>query len=50
VNTTFDDTEAIQRKHPKEVDEIITDAYNELKDVSKQSAKFDTITKAWDAI
>jgi ribosomal protein L32E len=50
VNTAFDDPEAIQRKHPKEVDEIITNAYNELKDVSKQSAKFATIAKSWDAI
>lgn len=50
ANTAFDDIEVIQRKHPKEVDKIITDAYNELKDVSKQSAKFATITKAWDAI
>jgi hypothetical protein len=28
VNTAFDEIEAIQRKHPKEVGEIITDAYN----------------------
>jgi len=50
ANTAFDDIEVIQWKHPKEVDEIIKDAYNELKDVSKQSVKFATITKAWDAI
>src|SRR4051794_40337790 len=50
VNTAFDDTEAIQKKHPKEVDDIITDVYNELKEVIEQSAKFDTITEAWDAI
>jgi hypothetical protein len=50
VSTAFDDIEAIQRKHSKEVGEVITDAYNQLKEVSKQGAKFDTITKAWDAI
>lgn len=35
VNTALDEIEAIQRKHPKEVDEIITDAYNEWTLVSR---------------
>lgn len=50
MDTAFDDVETIQRKHPTEVGEIITDTYNQLKDVSRQGAKFDTVTKAWDAI
>lgn len=46
---TFDDIEAIQRKHPKEVGGNITDTYNQLKEVSRHGVKFDTVTKAWDA-
>jgi hypothetical protein len=42
VNTAFGDIEAIRRKHPEEVDGIITNAYNELKEISKQSTRFDT--------
>jgi hypothetical protein len=50
VNSAFDDIEAIQRKHGDEVDRIVRDAYDQLKDVSKEAVSMDTMTKAWDVI
>jgi len=50
VNSTFDDIEAMQRKHGEEVDRIVKDAYDQLKDISKESVSMDTVTKVWDVI
>jgi hypothetical protein len=50
VNSAFDDIDAIQKKHGDEVNAIVKDAYNQLKDVSNEGASLDAVTKAWDVI
>lgn len=50
MNSAFDDIDAIHEKHGDEVDKIVSNAYNELKDVSKKGASLDTVADAWDVI
>jgi len=50
VDTAFDDLDAIHEKHGSEVDKIVSDTYNELKNVSKEGASMQTVTKAWDIL
>ena len=50
VNSAFDDIEAVQKKHGDEVNKIVKDAYDQLKDVSKENASLDTVAKAWDVV
>ncbi|KAL8770123.1 MAG: hypothetical protein Q9209_004161 [Squamulea sp. 1 TL-2023] len=48
VDTFFDDLDAIQRKHGKEVDSIVTEAYSELKDnVASEGMSISAAQKAW---
>ncbi|KAL8717907.1 MAG: hypothetical protein Q9225_004900 [Loekoesia sp. 1 TL-2023] len=48
VDTFFDDLDAIHDKHAKEVDSIIKEAYNELKDnVSSDGMSIASAQKAW---
>ncbi|KAL8911947.1 MAG: hypothetical protein Q9172_007578 [Xanthocarpia lactea] len=48
VDTFFDDLDAIHRKHGKEVDSIVTEAYNELKDnVASEGMSISAAQKAW---
>lgn len=48
VDTFFDDLDAIHRKHRKEVDSIVTEAYNELKDnVVSEGMSINAAQKAW---
>lgn len=48
VNSAFDDLEAIQKKHGEEVDKIVNEAYEKLKDATKKGVSLDTLAKAWD--
>ncbi|CAO1604916.1 hypothetical protein XANCAGTX0491_008456 [Xanthoria calcicola] len=51
VDTFFDDLDAIHRKHGKEVDSIVTEAYNELKDnVGSEGMSISGAQKAWDIL
>ncbi|KAL8684770.1 MAG: hypothetical protein Q9224_006143 [Gallowayella concinna] len=51
VDTFFDDLDAIHRKHGGEVDNIVTEAYNELKDnVASEGMSVAAAQKAWDVL
>ncbi|KAL2044890.1 hypothetical protein N7G274_002665 [Stereocaulon virgatum] len=50
IDSAFDDIDAIRRKHGKEVDSIIKDAYNELKDVSQEGMSVATAQKSWNVL
>ncbi|KAL8777217.1 MAG: hypothetical protein Q9213_007956 [Squamulea squamosa] len=51
VDTFFDDLDAIHRKHGKEVDSIVTEAYNELKDnVASEGMSIGAAQKAWSVL
>ncbi|CZR59637.1 uncharacterized protein PAC_09531 [Phialocephala subalpina] len=47
VDSTFNDLDKVQAKHGDEVDKIVNNAYNELKEASKSGATMQTATKAW---
>ena len=50
VNSAFDDLDAIQKKRGDEVNKIVNNAYNELKETSKKGASLDTVSDAWTII
>ncbi|KAI4219722.1 MAG: hypothetical protein L6R36_008124 [Xanthoria steineri] len=51
VDTFFDDLDAIHQKHGKEVDSIVTEAYNELKNtVGSEGMSISSAQKAWDIL
>lgn len=50
VEQAFSDIEKIQQKHGDQVNKIISDAYNELKDVTKNGASLAAATQAWDVL
>ena len=50
VDSAFDDLDAVRRKHGKEVDNIIKEAYTELKDISQKDMSMATAKKAWDIL
>ena len=50
VDSAFDDLDAVRNKHGKEVDNIIKEAYGELKDVSQEGMSVAAVTKAWDIL
>jgi len=50
VDTAFKDLDAIRAKHGDQVDELVSDAYHELKDISKEGMSVETATKAWDTL
>ncbi|MCJ1300744.1 hypothetical protein MMC08_003541 [Hypocenomyce scalaris] len=51
VDSAFDDLDAIRNKHGEEVDNIVKDAYNELKGVTQEKGmSVETAKKAWDII
>lgn len=47
VDSTFDDLDAVRNKHGKEVDNIVKEAYGELKDISQEGMSVAAATKAW---
>ena len=50
IDSAFDDIDAIRQKHAKEVDGIVREAYNELKDVSQEGMTISAATKAWEIL
>ena len=48
VDSAFNDLDAVRKKHGKEVDSIIKDAYTELKDISQEGMSMTAAKKAWD--
>ena len=50
VDSTFDDLDAVRNKHGKEVDNIIKEAYAELKDISQEGMSMTAAQKAWDIL
>lgn len=50
VDSAFDDLDAVRNKHGKEVDNIVKEAYGELKDISQEGMSVTTATKAWDIL
>lgn len=47
VDSAFNDLDAIRHKHGKEVDSIVKEAYDELKDISHEGLNLTTAQKAW---
>lgn len=50
VDSAFDDLDAVRNKHGKEVDNIVKEAYGELKDISQEGMSVAAATKAWDIL
>ena len=50
VDSAFDDLDAVRNKHGKEVDNIIKEAYAELKDISQEGMSMTAAQKAWDIL
>lgn len=51
VDSAFNDIDAIHEKHAGEVDKIVKEAYNELKDVSQEgSMSFESAGKVWEIL
>ena len=50
VDSMFDDLDAVRNKHGKEVDNIIKEAYAELKDISQEGMSMTAAQKAWDIL
>lgn len=51
VDTFFDDIDAIHKKHGKEVDAIVAEAYNELKEnVGSEGMSVASAQKAWEVL
>ena len=50
VDSAFDDLDAVRNKHGKEVDNIIKEAYVELKDISQEGMSMTAAQKAWDIL
>ena len=50
VDSAFDDLDAVRSKHGKEVDNIIKEAYAELRDISQEGMSMTAAKKAWDIL
>ncbi|KAH8666004.1 hypothetical protein BGZ60DRAFT_410378 [Tricladium varicosporioides] len=50
VDSAFNDLETVQKKHAKEVEDIVGGAYKELKDASKGGISMETAAKSWSVI
>ncbi|KAK4570341.1 hypothetical protein LTR86_002421 [Recurvomyces mirabilis] len=50
TDKVFQDIEIIRKRHGDEVDEIVREAYGELRDVSKQGMNLQTMTSTWDVL
>lgn len=50
VDSAFNDIDAIQQKHSGEVDQIVKDAYNDLRNVSDKGVSFETAQQAWEIL
>jgi len=50
VDKVFEDLEIIRKNHGDEVDNIVKEAYGELRDVSKQGMNLQTMSQSWDVL
>lgn len=50
VDTVFDDLDTVHSKHREEVDKIVKEAYDELKQLSNQGFNMSSVASAWDVI
>ncbi|KAK0267272.1 hypothetical protein LTR35_016445 [Friedmanniomyces endolithicus] len=50
VDKVFEDLEIIRKNHGDEVDNIVREAYGELRDVSKQGMNLQTMSQSWDVL
>jgi len=47
VDSAFDDLEKVREKHGQEVDSVVRETYDELKEVTKAGVSFEAVTQAW---
>lgn len=50
IDSAFDDIDAIQQKHSAEVDQIVKDAYNDLRNVSEKEMNLGSAQQAWEIL
>ncbi|TKA73953.1 hypothetical protein B0A55_05658 [Friedmanniomyces simplex] len=50
VDKVFEDLEIIRKNHAEEVDDIVREAYGELRDVSKQGMNLQTMSQSWEVL
>lgn len=50
VDKVFVDLELIRKNHAEEVDNIVREAYGELRDVSKQGMSLQTMSESWEVL
>jgi len=50
VDTAFKDLDSIRNKHGSEVDNIVKEAYSELKDVSSKGMNLETLSSVWEVL
>ena len=50
IDTAFDDLDAVRNKHGEEVDKIVKETYDQLKQATKSGMSIETAQKAWDII
>lgn len=50
VDSAFDDLETIRKDHGQEVDNIVREAYGELRDASSKGMNFETLSDVWDIL
>ena len=50
VDSAFDDIDAIHQKHSAEVDQIVKDAYSDLKTVSEKGLSFESAQRSWEIL
>jgi len=50
VDTAFKDLDTVRNKHSSEVDKIVSDAYNDLRESSKKGLNLETMTDVWNVL
>ena len=50
VDSAFDDLDAIRKKHGGEVDQIVSEAYSDLRDVSNKGLSLDAAGETWSVL
>ncbi|KAK5128246.1 hypothetical protein LTR85_002913 [Meristemomyces frigidus] len=50
VDSAFNDLETIRKDHGAEVDNIVRDAYSELRDASSKGMSFETVSDVWEIL
>ena len=50
VDAAFNDLDKVQANHGKEVEDIVNNAYKELKDATKSGMSVETATKTWEIL